>query len=94
MKAKRKHVLSREQLRKIAKKFDLVLGGTIAKPKLRSKKSHTWVVYDQISDQYKSNNWREWMQGEIAAVVATAIEGNYPHPDVVKSIEVKINRLL
>lgn len=95
MKPKVKTVLNKEQLRTIAKEFSLVLGGTMAKPRFRSKNSKIWVEFDPIKGQYKSENWREWMRGGIADVVASATKGGeYPHPDVVKSIGAKIGRLL
>jgi hypothetical protein len=95
MKPTKKTVLNKEQLRVVAKQFNLVLGGTMEKPKFRSKNSKIWVEFDHIRGQYKSKNWRKWMRGGIADVVASATKGGkYPHPDVVKSIGAKIERLL
>ncbi len=94
MKTTQKSVLSKEQLGKVAKEFGLTVKGTMTEPKFKSKNSKNWVEFDPVSGQYKISFWKYWATGGIAAVIATAITENYPHPDVVRSIEAKIGRLL
>lgn len=83
-----------EQLRKVAKEFGLTVKGTMTEPKFKGKNSKKWVEFDQVNGRFKISFWKYWVTGGIAAVVATAIQGSYPNPDVVRSIEAKIGRLL
>lgn len=95
MKPKVKTVLNKEQLRTIAKEFSLVLGGTMAEPRFKKKNSRTWVHFKQAQNQYKAGHWKYWAHGGIAATIASATKGGeYPHPNLVKSIGAKIGRLL
>lgn len=95
MKKSYSSALNKEQLGRIAVAFDLTVNGTMAEPRFKKKNSRTWVHFKQAQNQYKAGHWKYWAHGGIAATIASATKGGeYPHPDAVRSIEAKIERLL
>ncbi len=96
--------LSNIELRRIANYYNVTfLNGSNIVGQGSSKDSKVFygenpnntVSFDQENMLFKSNHWKEWMEGDIAYVIATVMTGKgYPHPDLVKSVRRQAKKLL
>lgn len=96
--------LSNVELRRIAENYDITfLNGSNIVRSSGSQKVKVFhgedpkntVSFDQENMLFKSVHWKEWMEGDIAYVIATAMTGKgYPHPDQVKSVRRQAKKLL
>lgn len=96
--------LSNVELRRVADHYGITFlngsnivgsGGSQKVKVFHGENPRDTVSFDQENMFFKSIHWKEWMEGDIAYVIATAMTGKgYPYPDLVKAVRRQAKKLL